>query len=210
MSSGRLRVKICGMTRQEDIEHAYFLGADAVGLIFYEHSTRAVTIEHARTILTNHPPLMHVVGVVVNPEVSMVQQMLETLPITLLQFHGDESPEFCRQFHKPYIKAIQPTSTAQIESAMSMYGDADALLLDTPSQTVRGGSGQPFDWRIIPENTSKPYILAGGLNEFNVGSALSQSAPCAIDVCSGVEVVPGVKDCKKMNRLMNVIQRMYL
>jgi phosphoribosylanthranilate isomerase len=199
----RVRVKMCGMTRKEDILHAIAVGVDAIGLIFYSKSPRCVSIETAAYLLKNVPAFVDAVAVFVNPDALFVTQLLDCLPIQLLQFHGDESPEFCAQFNRPYIKAVHPTSVTQIQKAALNYTDACALLLDTPSATSFGGSGQCFDWRVVPRQLDKPIILAGGLQCTNIQDAVLECKPYAIDVCSGIEASPGIKDHEKMTRLMN-------
>lgn len=201
----RTRVKICGMTRAEDVAHAINLGVDAIGLIFYPKSSRYITLEQAKGLLKNLPPFVDVVAVLVNPEKTLVQKIIDELPIHLLQFHGEESPAFCQQFNKPFIKAIQPHTPEQIKQAMTDYQNASAILLDTPSDTQKGGTGLTFDWQIIPLDLPKPYILAGGLNEFNVLNAIKKTRPYAIDVCSGVEDSPGIKNHLKMNQFIKVL-----
>ncbi|MGF2325010.1 phosphoribosylanthranilate isomerase, partial [Acinetobacter baumannii] len=153
----------------------------------------------------NIPPFVDIVAVLVNPEQSFVQLIINEIPVQLLQFHGEESSEFCRQFNKPFIKAIHPKTAIQIQSAVDEFFDASAILLDTPSDKGRGGTGLTFDWNIIPENLSKPYILAGGLNESNILEAITMCHPYAVDVCSGIEASPGVKDHLKMSRFIKAI-----
>lgn len=204
MNSSRTRVKMCGMTRAEDVAHAINLGVDAIGLIFYPKSPRHVTLESAKLLLNNLPPFVSAVAVLVNPEVQLVEQILMELPIQLLQFHGDESPEFCNQFGKPFIKAIQPQTAEHIKHEMERYANASALLLDTPSTTRRGGTGLTFDWNIIPRDLPMPYILAGGLNPLNVLDAIKVN-PYAVDVSSGIEVAPGIKDHLKMSQFIKVL-----
>lgn len=203
--SGRLRVKMCGMTRREDVLHAVNLGVDAIGLIFYPESSRYVSVDHAQMLLKKLPPLVNAVAVLVNPEPKLVHQILTELPIQLLQFHGEESAIFCQQFGKPYIKAIHADSAATIQQAMHDFEQASALLLDTPSQHARGGTGQVFNWNIIPQQPSMPIILAGGLNDENISEALSMCHPYAVDLCSGIEERAGIKDHTKMSRFMNKI-----
>ncbi len=196
---------MCGMTRSEDIQYAIDLGVDAIGLIFYPKSARNVSLEKARIIVNNIPPFVDIVAVLVNPEQSFVQLIINEIPVQLLQFHGEESSEFCRQFNKPFIKATHPKTAIQIQSAVDEFFDASAILLDTPSDKERGGTGLTFDWNIIPENLSKPYILAGGLNESNILEAITMCNPYAVDVCSGIEASPGVKDHLKMSRFIKAI-----
>ncbi|KTD41580.1 phosphoribosylanthranilate isomerase [Legionella parisiensis] len=202
MKTARVRVKMCGMTRSEDIAYAIKLGVDAIGLIFYPKSARCVSIEQAQVLLKDLPAFVNSVAVLVNPERDFVHKIIEKLPIQLLQFHGDESAEFCQQFNKPFIKAIHCDSAEYIHQAAKDYMTAQALLLDTPSETLRGGTGCTFDWKIIPKNTEKPLILAGGLNEYNVLESIKLCHPYAVDLCSGIEASPGVKDHGKMSRFM--------
>lgn len=196
---------MCGMTRSEDIEHAIRLGVDAVGLIFYPKSARNVSLEKARILVNNIPAFVDIVAVMVNPQQSFVQQIIDEIPVQLLQFHGEETSEFCGQFNKPFIKAIHPKTTMQIQQSIDEFIDARAILLDTPSDKEKGGTGLTFDWKIIPENLSKPYILAGGLNESNVLDAINLCRPYAVDVCSGIEALPGVKDHLKMSQFIKAI-----
>lgn len=198
----RVRVKMCGMTRSEDIAHAIHLGVDAIGLIFYPQSARYVSVEQATHLLKDLPALVTVVAVLVNPEPDLVYKIIDALPIQLLQFQGDESLEFCQQFNKPFIKAIQCVSTEQIVQAAQEFKAACALLLDTPANLSRGGTGNTFNWKIIPSNLDKPLILAGGLNESNVVDAINLCHPYAVDLCSGIENSPGIKDHTKMNHFM--------
>lgn len=204
MAAPRIRVKMCGMTREEDIDYAIHLGVDAIGVIFYSKSSRAVNLEQAKILLDNLPPFVQAVAVFVNPEEKLVQRVVDELPIHLLQFHGDESPEFCHQFNIPYIKAISASGAEQIQEASVLYSGASALLLDTPSHLSRGGTGLTFNWNMIPDHLKKPYILAGGLNELNVKAARHRT-PFAVDVCSGIEAMPGVKDHLKMARFIKAI-----
>lgn len=195
---------MCGMTRVKDIEHAIDLGVDAIGLIFYPHSLRYVSLEQAQSLTKNIPPFVDLVAVLVNPDEKLVRSLLEALPIQILQFHGDESAEFCEQFNTPFIKAIQPVSAEFIRNQVNQFSNAGAVLFDTPSPT-RGGTGVTFDWNIIPNNLNKPYILAGGLSDLNVMDALKASNPYAVDVCSGIEVSPGIKDPIKMSRFIKTL-----
>lgn len=204
MAVPRIRVKMCGMTREEDIHYAIQLGVDAIGVIFYSKSSRAVNLEQAKILLNNLPPFVQSVAVFVNPEKQLVQRVVDELPIQLLQFHGDESPEFCHQFNSPYIKAISALGTEQIKQASVVYSGASALLLDTPSHFSRGGTGLTFNWNMIPAHLKKPYILAGGLNDLNIKDA-KHCTPFAVDVCSGIEAMPGVKDHLKMAKFIKAI-----
>lgn len=200
---GSPRIKMCGMMRAEDIQYAGGLGVDAIGLIFYPKSPRYLTVRQAKILLKSKPIFMDVVCVLVNPEVTLVHQLIETLPIQYLQFHGDESPEFCEQFEFPYIKAVPAQSPEMIQAAIQRYSSAQACLLETPTLNVRGGSGQVFDWEVIPERVEKPIILAGGLTPDNVQTAIKNRMISAVDVCSGVEKIPGMKDHHKMKAFVS-------
>ena len=200
----RMRVKMCGMTRMTDIEYAIELGVNALGFIFYEKSARYVSIENAKELLNSLPPFVDAVAVLVNPEIEFVTRLINELPIRLIQFHGDEGAAFCQKFHIPYIKMIHPVSSEYIINSVNEFKGAQAILLDTPS-SARGGSGIAFDWHVIPKSLPKPYILAGGLNEFNIGEAITLHSPYAVDVCSGIEALPGIKDHLKMSRFMSAL-----
>jgi phosphoribosylanthranilate isomerase len=200
----RVKVKMCGMTNAQDIAYASSLGVDAIGLIFYPHSKRFVTIEQAKALLHHLPLFVDVVAVMVNPLACEVEQVLEQLPIQWLQFHGEESPTFCHSFNIPYIKAIAADSTALINAAMQDYHSAAALLLDTPS-TDRGGTGQTFDWHKIPTHRPKPIILAGGLFAGNVSQAIAACLPDGVDVCSGIEYQARRKDRQKMKAFVDSV-----
>lgn len=193
------------MTRREDISLAQTLGVDAIGFIFAAESPRCVSISQVKQLLRPSPLFMDTVAVLVNPDVAFVEQILQELPIQWLQFHGEESPEFCEQFNHPYIKAIPAVSTAVIHQAVKNYAGASAILLDTPSSSYRGGSGESFDWHIIPHNLEKPIILAGGLNPLRARQAVSVYKPYAVDVNSGVELSPGIKDHEKMALFVQAI-----
>ncbi|HHT0593179.1 TPA: phosphoribosylanthranilate isomerase [Legionella anisa] len=205
MKTARVRVKMCGMTRNDDIAYAIKLGVDAIGLIFYPKSARCVSIEQAKILLKDLPAFVDSVAVLVNPERDFVHEIIEELPIQLLQFHGDESAEFCQQFNKPFIKAIHCDSAEYIHQTVQNFMTARALLLDTPSEMARGGTGCAFDWNIIPKKAEKPFILAGGLNEHNVLDAIKLCQPYAVDLCSGIEASPGIKDHGKMSRFMQIL-----
>lgn len=196
---------MCGMTRRKDIDYAIELGVDAIGLIFYQKSTRFCSLKKAQDILKDIPPFVNVVAVLVNPEFDSVTQLINELQIDLLQFHGDEEDDFCKQFSIPFIKAVHPYSSDSILNSSKHFKSAKAILLDTPSP-MRGGTGFPFNWELIPDIIPKPFILAGGLNELNLKEALNSCRPYAVDVCSGIELAPGIKDPSKMNRFMSALR----
>lgn len=184
---------MCGMMRKEDIACAASLGVDAIGLIFAPKSPRCLTLSEAKKLLEDLPVFLNVVAVLSNPRDSFVQDILKQLPVNYLQFHGQESPEFCEQFDKPYLKAISVKSAEELIHAEDRFFGASALLLDN----ALGGTGQTFDWDCIP-SLKRPFILAGGLNEHNVAQAAKKCNPFAVDVSSGIEKSPGIKDHKKM------------
>lgn len=205
----KIRSKICGMTRPEDALLAAKLGADAIGLIFFAGSKRCVNIKQAQEILAELPPFVSIVGLFVNPSATEVQQVLSQLPVHMLQFHGDESPEFCRQFCRPYIKAIRVKASADILSAAELYADADALLFDAAVTGKYGGTGQTFDWQLLPQQLPVAWILSGGLNPNNLSAAIAETGAQAVDVSSGVEASTGIKDPEKMANFMTILNNHY-
>lgn len=201
----KVRIKICGLTREQDIHHAVTAGADALGFVLYAPSPRAVTAEHAALLIQKIPAFVTTVALFVDESAEQVQRALEICPFDLLQFHGDESPEFCRQFNRPYMKAIRVRSADDIHRAVQQYPDAKALLLDAYVENLPGGTGQAFDWRLIPE-LSVPWVLAGGLTANNVADAVNQVKPFAVDVSGGVEASKGIKDKQKMKDFISEVR----
>jgi phosphoribosylanthranilate isomerase len=201
-----VRVKMCGMTQVKDALFAAKIGVNALGLIFYEPSPRAVSITQAKTIIDALPPFITTVGLFVNPDPKNVQALLKELPLDLLQFHGNEPAADCRCYGKPYIKAIPMRDQLDWPALLQEYSDAKGLLLDTYHNEMPGGTGQVFDWQQIPPEITKPIILAGGLTPDNVAQAVHQVHPYAVDVTSGVEKSKGHKDHSKMQRFMQAIQ----
>jgi phosphoribosylanthranilate isomerase len=199
------RIKMCGMTRVEDALFAAEIGVNAIGLIFYQASPRAVSIAQAKIIIDRLPPFITTVGVLVNPQPDYVQNLLNTLSLDLLQFHGQEPATDCRRYGKPYIKAIAMHGSLDWPVLLDEYKDAKGLLLDTYQREMPGGTGQLFDWRQIPSGIAKPIILAGGLTPENVAQAIHQVHPYAVDVTTGVEAAKGIKDHDKMQRFMQAI-----
>lgn len=194
----RVRTKICGITRSEDGVAAANLGVDAIGLVFYSPSPRAVRVEQANSIIAALPPFITTVGLFVNAEEADVRAVLETVPLDVLQFHGDETPAQCRLYNKSYIKAIRMQADTDVTQLCLEYGDAAGLLLDAYHPQLRGGTGDSFDWGLFPRQTSKPLILAGGLTPENIVTAIDQTSPYAVDVSGGVEASKGIKDAAKM------------
>ncbi len=196
----RTRIKICGLTRIEDVEGAVYAGADALGFVFYPPSPRFVSIEQAKVLMRNIPPFVNIVGLFVNADAAWIDTVLNTLPIQTLQFHGDETPGTCSQFGLTYIKAIHVKEGIDLNFSANEYKQAQGLLLDTYS-TAYGGTGQTFDWQVIPTQLPCPLILSGGLNQENVRSAIETVHPWGVDVSSGVEV-PGHKGIKDAERML--------
>lgn len=192
-------VKICGITRREDAIAATRAGAEAIGLVFYAPSPRAVSIEQANNITQGLQPWSMIVGLFVNEQAHIVQKTLDLTPINLLQFHGDEDAGYCEQFNRPYIKAVRVQKAQDIIDACKAHPGARAILLDAFVQGLRGGAGQAFDWSMIPEVSDKPLILAGGLGIDNVFDANRIPGIAALDVSSGVEAEKGIKDAAKIN-----------
>ena len=193
-----VRVKICGITRVEDALAAAKAGADAIGLVFYAKSPRAVDIEQAREILAALPPFVTTVGLFVDAERSELERILASVPLDLLQFHGDESVQQCEAFGRPYIKALRVKAGDDIAAQVARYPSAQGILLDAYVEGVPGGTGEAFDWSLIPQTLSKLLILAGGLRPDNVAEAVSRVRPYAVDVSGGVEASKGVKDVEKV------------
>lgn len=185
--SSRVRVKICGITRLEDAQAAIAAGADALGFVFYPPSPRYVAPEVAAAIIRQLPPFVTTVGLVVDPAVDEVRALLRQLPLSLLQFHGDEDNAFCAQFGHAWIKALAVKPDTDLAALAAAYPDAAGLLLDAWHPDLRGGTGQTFDWSRIPAQLQKPLILAGGLTPENVAGAVHQVRPYAVDVSGGVE-----------------------
>ena len=203
----RTRVKICGITRIEDALAAVNAGADAIGLVFYAASPRCVTIEQAQKIVAVIPPFVSVVGLFVNASKAEIERVLSKVRLDILQFHGDESQNDCEQIKLPYYKAIRVKSGTNLLQSAVEFGSAKALLLDTYSDAAFGGTGQVFDWGLIPKNLTKPVILAGGLTAENVGSAIKLVQPYAVDVSGGVEQSKGIKDAAKIAAFMRAVEK---
>ena len=199
----RTRIKICGITRIEDALCAARAGADAIGLNFYEPSQRAVTIEQAISIATALPPFVSTVALFVNAAPREVDAVMSRLRPSMLQFHGDEDAAYCAQFGMPFLKAIRVGDAMSADDLLeyaSEFHAAQALLLDTLSRGRYGGSGESFDWQIIPNVMRPRILLAGGLQPDNVAAAVRMIAPFAVDVSSGVEIQKGVKDHAKIEK----------
>ncbi len=203
------RVKICGITSVADAQVAQSAGADAIGLVFYEPSPRAATLEQAQAIAATLGPFTTVVGLFVNAEAVFVRKVLDQVGLHLLQFHGDESRGFCEQFARPYLKALAMRPGLDIEAEMALYPSAAGFLLDAYRPGVPGGTGETFDWQRVPRNTHKPIVLAGGLKPENVVRAVSATGVYGVDVSSGVESAPGKKDAQKIDQFIRNAKAAY-
>ena len=193
-----VRSKICGITRVDDALTAAKAGADAIGLVFYAKSPRAVDVRQAREIVAALPPFVTTVGLFVNASRCEINEILDAVPLDMLQFHGDETPAQCEGFHRPWFKALRVGNGEDIEAQVARYANASGIILDTFVAGVPGGTGERFDWSLIPAALAKPLILAGGLTAENVQQAIAQVRPYAVDVSGGVEASKGVKDASKV------------
>lgn len=201
------RIKICGITRAEDALAAAHSGADAVGLVFYQRSPRHVNVAQAKRLAGALPPFVSVVGLFVDAEAAFVREVLANVPLDLLQFHGDESPEYCAQFERPYLKAIRVKVGVDLLQCAERFRTAKGLLLDAHVEGIAGGTGESFDWTLIPRRLPLPVILSGGLAAKNVAAAIKQAQPYAVDVSSGVEASKGIKDAAKIAAFINEVKR---
>lgn len=201
----RTRVKICGFTRVEDALIAAHLGVDALGLVFYAASPRHVTIDQARKIVRALPAFTSVVGLFVDAKEAQIREVLAAVSLDCIQFHGDESATACALYAKPYIKAIRVQQDTDIPALAEYYQGAAGLLLDAYHPDAKGGTGQAFDWRLLPEQCALPIILAGGLQADHVKTAIRHYRPYALDVSSGVESAKGIKDGAKMTAFLKEV-----
>jgi phosphoribosylanthranilate isomerase len=200
------RIKICGITSQVDARSAISCGADAIGLVFYAKSPRAVNMEQAAEIAAIVPPFVSLVALFVDEPAASIERILSRIPVDLIQFHGDETPEFCQQFDRPWIKALRIRPGLDIANACRQYNLARGVLLDSWQEGVPGGTGKVFDWQLAPGDLSLPVVLAGGLHEGNVGNAIAALQPAAVDVSGGVERSPGIKDIDKIRRFIAAVR----
>lgn len=200
------RIKVCGITRPEDALSAISYGADAIGLVFYAPSPRAVTVEQAASIVAVVPPFVSVVALFVNETALRINEVLSSLSIDVLQFHGDESGEFCRQFDRPYIKAVRVQADLDLDTICRAHATARGVLLDAWQDGVPGGTGKTFDWRLAALQLPLPVVLAGGLSAGNVSEAIAALQPSAVDVSGGVELRPGVKDWVKIKQFISAVE----
>lgn len=206
----RTRIKICGITRAEDGVMAAHRGADAIGLVFAEKSPRRVGLEQAAEIVRALPPFVASVALFVNPARDEVEAIIRSVRPGILQFHGEESPEFCRSFALPYLKAIRVRPETNLLQCAADFSDAAGLLLDAYAPGAHGGTGHRFDWSLIPVDLPLPVVLAGGLEPGNVAEAIRQVRPWAVDVSSGVEASKGIKDAAKVAAFIEEVENVDL
>lgn len=201
------RIKCCGMTRVEDAALAAHLGADAIGLVFAARSRRRVSIEQAQAIVRALPPFVATVALFMDEEAGFVGQVIDAVRPDLLQFHGQETDAWCAQFGRPYLKAIAMGEGAAALSRLRDFPRAAGLLLDGHGLGEAGGGGKAFDWSLLPRGLEQPLVLAGGLDPDNVAAAVRRVQPWAVDVASGIEASPGIKDAAKMQRFIAAVRQ---
>ena len=207
----KTRVKICGITNTEDAQLCANAGADAIGLVFYENSPRHLAdLGLAKEIAQAAGPFVNIIALTVDMEASKLEAILESVPIHVLQFHGQESPSFCNQFGRPYVKAVRMHDDIDVSQLAEHYNNASGILLDTYVKGIPGGTGESFNWDRVPLNLDKPLILAGGLNPNNVNAAIKVAEPYAVDVSSGVESAVGEKDPEKIIKFIRKVKAEYM
>jgi len=203
----RTRIKICGLREPEHARIAAAAGADAIGLVFYSQSARFVDPATAAKVAGVLPPFVATVGLFVDAKEGDIRAILRQVPLDMLQFHGEESPEFCAQFGKPYLRAVRMEAATDLLEYARRFSAARALLLDAHVQGQPGGTGLTFDWAVIPRDLPIPLILSGGLDAANVARAVREVRPWAVDVSSGVEASRGVKDPQKIVEFIRKVRR---
>jgi len=203
----RTRVKICGITRLADAQDAVALGADALGFVFFEESPRWIPPAQAREILVRLPPFVTTVGLFVNAPLCRVRDVVEETGIACVQFHGQESPEYCTASPRPYIKAIPARPGTDFEAEFARYAGAQALLVDTWHPHLAGGTGETFEWSMLGTIRSFPLVLAGGLTAGNVAAAIGTVRPYAVDVSGGVESAKGIKDAGRIREFITEVTK---
>ena len=201
------RIKICGVTRVEDALAACAAGADALGFVFHAPSPRNVDPQSARAIIARLPPFVSAVGLFVDRSRAEVESTLARVPLDLLQFHGEETPEFCEGFARPYLKAVRMRPGVDLLEYARRFAAARGLLLDAYVSGAHGGSGTRFDWSLVPAELPLPIVLSGGLDAENVGEAVRRLRPWAVDVSSGVEAARGIKDPQRIRDFIAGVRR---
>ena len=200
-------IKICGITNLEDAKISITDGADAIGFIQSKKSERFVSLETLNDIKDAIGIDFLTIPVFVNPSTEEVINFLSIFPNSILQFHGDEEEEFCKAFNKPYIKAINVSKQEDLVNDLNKYKDSFAYLLDSGDSQNRGGTGETFDWKLIPKDLSNKIIVAGGLDSNNIEVLLSEVSPFGVDVSSGVESKIGVKDHSKIDNFIKLVKK---
>lgn len=207
LAVSRTRIKICGITRPEDAETVVSAGVDAIGMVFYPDSPRAVTLEQARAVCAAVPALVSTVGLFVDADAGWVAEVGEELGLGLLQFHGAEQPTYCEGFSRPWMKALRVATDTDVAAEIDRYRGGSAVLLDTYKQGVPGGTGERFDWDKVPGDPNIPLVLAGGLSAENVAQAIDATRPFAVDVSGGVEQAPGIKSVERIGAFVDAVYR---
>jgi phosphoribosylanthranilate isomerase len=201
----RTRIKFCGMTRAEDVQRAVALGVDAIGLILVPGSKRALGLDQASVLRAEVPALVHSVLLVMNADAAFVRTAIQALRPDLVQFHGDETPEFCAAFELPFLKAVPMASVTSVAAYQRAYAQAAGFVFDSHAAGAQGGSGHAFDWSRLPNERSHPLLLAGGLTPANVQAAVRAVRPYAVDVSSGIESAPGLKCPQRMQQFVDEV-----
>lgn len=200
------RIKFCGITNKEDLHAAAALGVDAVGLVFHPASSRAITVQQAREILNQPPLFVSLVGLFLNEDPIFVRNVLQTVKLDVLQFHGEETAEYCEAFKMPYVKSVSMAHPPDVELLEKQYQTAAGFVLDSHIPGGQGGTGKTFDWHNANLQFSKPVILAGGLSAENVAQSIKLLTPFAVDVSSGIEVTKGKKELNKMTAFVEAVR----
>ncbi len=205
----RCRVKVCGVTSVADAQMVCAADVDAIGLVFYEKSSRNVTIEQAAEICTALPPFVSAVGLFLDAPETFVNEVLDAVSLDVLQFHGSETPEYCNHFRRPYIKGLGMSGVTgdNFRELANQYPAAQGILVDSHAPGAAGGTGKTFDWTQVPQDYAKAIILAGGLSPDNVAKAICTTQVYAVDVSSGVESAPGIKDSAKIAAFMDEVRQ---
>lgn len=208
----RCRVKVCGITSVADARMVSAAGVDAVGLVFYAKSSRNVSVQQAAEICAALPPFVSSVGLFLDASAVFVNEVLEAVPLDLLQFHGSESAEYCNHFRRPYLKGLgmSGVSGSDFKALADQYPQAQGVLVDSHAPGAAGGTGRVFDWTQVPQDYAKAIVLAGGLTADNVAQAIRTTRAYAVDVSSGVEAAPGIKDSAQVAAFMDEVRRVNL
>jgi phosphoribosylanthranilate isomerase len=206
MTAARTRIKYCGITRPDDARLAAELGVDAIGLVFTRNSQRFVGAGQARTIRRALPPFVTIVALFMDDEPAWIEEVIAVVQPDVLQFHGKEDAGFAASFARPYLKGVPMGSVANVAAFATQHPEAVGLLLDSHASGALGGTGEPFDWARVPRNMGRPIILAGGLDPANVARAIAAVRPYAVDVSSGIESAPGIKNPTRMRRFVEAVK----